>query len=156
MEKPYVVQVNATHQFEISSAEASEVNLSGNHLIYQANSYRIEWLERNYAQKKYVLAINGNRHEVQIKDDLDLLIRSLGLSVSGSQNTDDIFAPMPGRIISVNVKEGQKVKKGDALITLEAMKMENTLQAQSDGIIKAVHTREGETIAKKQLLIEFE
>lgn len=156
MEKPYVVQVNTVHEFEISAKEASAFNLSGGHLIHQQNSYHIEWLERNYAQKRYVLSINGNRHEVQITDDLDQLIKSLGLSVSGSQNADNIFAPMPGRIIQIGVSAGQKVKKGDPLVTLEAMKMENTLQAQSDGVIKAVHTCEGETVAKKQLLVEFE
>lgn len=156
MEKHYIVQVNAAHEFEISVEEAQQVNLSDNHVIHCNNSYRIEWLACDYYQKKYVLTLNGSRHEVQITDDLDLLILSLGLSVKASQNKSDILAPMPGRIIKAEVSVGQKVKKGDALITLEAMKMENTLQAQNDGVIKAVHIREGDTVAKKQLLVEFE
>ena len=65
-------------------------------------------------------------------------------------------APMGGRIISINVKDGQKVKKGDYLLTYEAMKMENDVEAEEDGIVKRVLVREGDVVGTDAPLIEFE
>lgn len=65
-------------------------------------------------------------------------------------------APMGGRIISINVKDGQKVKKGDHLLTYEAMKMENDVEAEEDGIVKRVLVREGDVVGTDAPLIEFE
>ncbi|HBC04060.1 MAG TPA: acetyl-CoA carboxylase biotin carboxyl carrier protein subunit, partial [Aequorivita sp.] len=59
-------------------------------------------------------------------------------------------------ILEVNVSEGDEVKKGDFLCVLEAMKMENTLTAPRDGIIKSVNIAKGETVDKGKLLIELE
>lgn len=63
---------------------------------------------------------------------------------------------MPGIILEVNVAEGDKVKKGDPLCVLEAMKMENTLTASRDGIVKTVNIAKGDTVDKGKLLIELE
>ncbi len=65
-------------------------------------------------------------------------------------------APMGGRIISINVKDGQKVKKGDYMLTYEAMKMENDVEAEEDGIVKRVLVREGDVVGTDAPLIEFE
>lgn len=152
----YSATVNASHNFEISTDQIQALDLVDNHLLFEQKSYSVEWLERDLINKKYVLAINGVRFEVQLGDDLDRLINTLGLSAKTDTNATDIFAPMPGRIISIDISPGQKVKKGDTLITLEAMKMENTLQALNDGTVKAVCVAAGETVGKKQLLVQFE
>ncbi len=65
-------------------------------------------------------------------------------------------APMGGRIISINVKDGQAVKKGDHLLTYEAMKMENDVEAEQDGTVKRVLVREGDVVGTDAPLIEFE
>ncbi|QID16187.1 pyruvate carboxylase [Nitrogeniibacter mangrovi] len=66
-----------------------------------------------------------------------------------------VGAPMPGMIATVSVKPGQKVKKGDALLSLEAMKMETLLTAPDDGTVAAVHVKPGETVQAKELLVEL-
>ncbi len=63
---------------------------------------------------------------------------------------------MPGRVIAIQVKAGQEVNFGDALLSLEAMKMENTLKAEGQGIVKQVFINEGSVVEKGAVLIEFE
>ena len=67
-----------------------------------------------------------------------------------------VLSPMPGLVVQVTVTPGQEVKAGEALVTVEAMKMENILRAERDGIIKAVQCRPGASVAADELLVEFE
>jgi biotin carboxyl carrier protein len=67
-----------------------------------------------------------------------------------------VVAIMPGKITRVMVVEGQEVQKGEAVCVLEAMKMENELRAERDGIVRAVHVGPGDDVAKDQVLVEVE
>ena len=71
-------------------------------------------------------------------------------------NPDHIGAPMPGVVASVAVNAGQKIKEGDLLLTIEAMKMETGLHAERDSVVKAVHVQAAAQIDAKDLLIELE
>ena len=57
-----------------------------------------------------------------------------------------INAPMPGTILAVNVKPGQAVKRGDVLVVLEAMKMENEIMSPRDGVVAGVHVNKGDSV----------
>ena len=70
-------------------------------------------------------------------------------------NPRHVGAPMPGMVVTVAVKAGQAVAKGDALASIEAMKMETMLHAENDGVVSHVHVRPGAVVAAKDLLIEF-
>jgi biotin carboxyl carrier protein len=65
-------------------------------------------------------------------------------------------APMPGRVAAVKVASGQRVAKGQELLVVEAMKMENALRAPRDGVVRAVHVAPGDTVAPGRALVEFE
>ena len=65
-------------------------------------------------------------------------------------------APLPGKIIDLRVKAGDKVSKGQPLLVLEAMKMEHTLTAPADGTVKSVRYAVGEQVAEGAELVEFE
>ena len=67
-----------------------------------------------------------------------------------------LLAPMPGKIVSVNVKDGQKIKSGDNLLILEAMKMENLITATKDTKIKKINIKENDAVEVDQILIEFD
>ena len=67
-----------------------------------------------------------------------------------------VKAAIPGTIISVLVKEGQQVHRGDALCVLDSMKMNNTICAANDGTVKKVHITVGQSIGKDALMVEFE
>jgi len=71
-------------------------------------------------------------------------------------NPKHVGAPMPGMVVMVAVKVGQKVAKGDPLLSMEAMKMETQLTAERDATVKSVHVRPGEVINAKDLLIELD
>src|SRR5690606_7523491 len=67
-----------------------------------------------------------------------------------------VLSPMPGRIVSVSVAPGAAVRKGEPLVTLEAMKMEHTLTAPFDGVVKEVNAAEGDQVAEGVLLVRIE
>ena len=67
-----------------------------------------------------------------------------------------LIAPMPGQVRSVSVSVGDVVKKGQTLLTMEAMKMEIRIQALKDGKVTALHVAQGETVEREQILIEVE
>ncbi|MCX7987495.1 MAG: acetyl-CoA carboxylase biotin carboxyl carrier protein subunit [Bacteroidales bacterium] len=72
------------------------------------------------------------------------------------QNEKIILSFMPGTVQKIMVTEGQSVKRGDALLILESMKMMNRVRAQSDGVIKKINIKEGESIPKNHPMIELE
>lgn len=67
-----------------------------------------------------------------------------------------VAAIIPGLILNLFVKPGQRVRRGDGLLVLEAMKMQNHIAAHDGGIVKALRVSPGDTVTKGQLLIEFE
>lgn len=67
-----------------------------------------------------------------------------------------LIAPMPGQIRSVSVSVGDAVKKGQTLLTMEAMKMEIRIQALKDGVVKSVSVMQGQTVEREQILAEVE
>jgi len=71
-------------------------------------------------------------------------------------NTKVFLAFIPGTIREIKVKVGDTITKGDQLMILEAMKMNNEVKALYEGKVKAIHVKEGEMVRKNQLLIDFE
>jgi biotin carboxyl carrier protein len=64
-----------------------------------------------------------------------------------------IVAPMPGKIISIKVKSGQQIKKGEIVLVLEAMKMEQEIKSEYTGVVSSINISEGDTVKKDQALI---
>jgi biotin carboxyl carrier protein len=123
--------------------------------LYNNRSYQAELISYNENDKIAVIKLNNERYEVKLKDDTDLLLEELG--ITGKTNkVQNIKAPMPGLVLSIKVKEGDTVNKGDGLLILEAMKMENLIKAQSEGKVKKVHVVQGAKVEKNQPLIEME
>jgi propionyl-CoA carboxylase alpha chain len=67
-----------------------------------------------------------------------------------------VISPMPGLVVSVAVEQGQSVKAGEPLLVVEAMKMENVIRAEKDGVIKTVNIEAGASVAADELMIEFD
>jgi propionyl-CoA carboxylase alpha chain len=66
-----------------------------------------------------------------------------------------VRCPMPGLVVSIAVTPGQEVKAGETLAIVEAMKMENVLRAEHDGVVKAIHAKPGDSLAVDAVILEF-
>ncbi len=126
------------------------------HIIKDNQSYNAELVEANYAEKIFKLKINGTIHTVNLKNRTDLLLEKMGMSSAASAKLNNLKAPMPGLIYEMKVKVGDEIKKGDVLLILVAMKMENAIKAAGDGIVKSIKTNTGDSVEKGQLIMEFE
>lgn len=123
--------------------------------LHENKSYKAELISYNENDKIAVIKLNGNRFEVKLKDDTDLLLEQLGIGTK-STKIQNIKAPMPGLVLNILINEGDSVKKGDGLLILEAMKMENLIKAQSDGVVKKIQVAKGAKVEKNQPMIEME
>ena len=125
------------------------------HVIWNNKSYNIEVLDRNAAEKSTHLLINGQHYHTTAKDDLDLLLEKMGMQSGSSQKINNVKAPMPGLIQSIAVAEGDSIEKGDNLLVLVAMKMENVIKSSGSGVIKTLKVMPGQIVEKNQVLLEF-
>jgi len=125
------------------------------HVLHQQKSYKAKITNIDFAAKTIELKVNGNTYMAEIADQHDQLVKKLGLTLASSQKMNSVKAPMPGLVLDVVVKEGQRIAKGDTLLILEAMKMENVIKAIGEGTVKKVHASKGMAIDKGELLIEL-
>ncbi|MCX6251827.1 MAG: biotin/lipoyl-binding protein [Bacteroidetes bacterium] len=133
------------------------------------NPYEVEILgfEENIAK----VEVNGTVYDVEIQKDLKLaktptLVRQevpqptrketkIPRNITKTTNIV-IKAPLPGTIISILVKTGDKVTMGQKLLTMEAMKMENNVLSEKDGIVRNVNVKPGDTVMQNDVLVEIE
>jgi biotin carboxyl carrier protein len=159
------VTVNGKQEFTVEGnslngipVEWDKIELRDNsfHIIRDNKGYNATLVSFNAEEKTMVLNVNGNDYEISIKDKNDLLLQQLGINLKTSSAVQSIKAPMPGLIINVAVNAGDEVKKGDMLLILEAMKMENTIKSPRDGKIKKVNVQLKQPVEKNQVMLEFE
>ncbi len=140
---------------QVIQGDFIKINEFQYHLIYQNKSYNVDVVKLNRSEKSMVLKINSIKYTVELKDKFDELLQKLGMDSGAGQKVNQIKAPMPGMVLNVLVNEGTAVKKGDVLLVLEAMKMENMLKSPSDGVVKKVAVQKGNAVEKNQLLIQL-
>ena len=125
------------------------------HILYKGRVYHIEVLSERYSDKVFFIKINRKIVKISVNDKWDLLLNELGMSTKTSQKLSDIIAPMPGLVVDIFISKGQRVQKGDKLFVLEAMKMENVIVSQGEGIIKDIAIRKKDKVEKNQFIISF-
>ena len=161
------IKINDTLEFTFDTKNG-EIELNGKntqidlikvsdnvyHLIKDNKSYNIE--VKSQENKQFVLLVNGREYTSSVKNDLDLLLDKMGISASSIAVANDLKSPMPGLVLDIKVEVGQEVKEGDALVVLEAMKMENILKSPADVVIKSIGVEKGVNVEKNAVLVEFE
>lgn len=114
--------------------------------------------------KKYKVKVNGKTYNVLLEameevNDASVAIENKEVKVENKvslvTDTKDIVSPIQGNVIDVLAKPGQKVKKGDVLLLIEAMKLENEVNAPSDCEIVEILVNKGQTVATNQVLIKI-
>lgn len=125
-------------------------------IILNGHSYTCEVLNLNKEEKTVQVKVNNHLHNLTIKNKFDILLSEMGLDAMLSAKVNNVKAPMPGLVLNNLVNEGDTVAKGDGLLVLEAMKMENIIKSPCDGVVKKVCAAVQDAVDKNDILIEFE
>ena len=100
--------------------------------------------------------INGHSYAVTTEDSTKQLVSQLLGGTKHHSPYAEVRSPMPGMVVRCEVREGTPVKAGDGLIILEAMKMENEIRANKDGIVRKMHVTYKQVVEKGELLLIIE
>ena len=158
--KKYAITINDQNTIDVEKEQVKNLDMIQEsdgtyHLLHDRKSYRIEVLNQDADKKELKLLVNGESYHLKIEDEYDLLVRQLGLGVVTTQKINEIKAPMPGLVLELNVEAGQTISKGDPLLILEAMKMENVIKSAGDGVVEAILVDKGAAVEKGALLIKL-
>lgn len=130
-------------------------NLSGNVLFLRLDNKNYVLNRLSDEENVYNITVNGKSYKVECKSQLDIIKEKFSGNGAGRKKSSSIISPMPGAVVKISVTEGQKVKKGDVLLVLEAMKMENEIKAHENCTVKKILAEEKQSVDKGQLLIEL-
>jgi biotin carboxyl carrier protein len=130
-------------------------NITGRLAMVLQNNHPYEF-EISKNESAYDCWFSSRLAQCEVVSEKEALYAKLMGNGSGVRKAQALKAPMPGLVLSVEVENGQKVKKGDGLIIVEAMKMENELKASRSGTIREIKVNVGQAVEKNQALIIFE
>ena len=116
--------------------------------------------------KNYTITVNGNVYDVTVEEGTGSTAGAAKAAAApkaapkaaapaGAQGAVKVNAPMPGKILKVNVNAGAAVKKGDVLLVLEAMKMENEICGPEDGTVATVECAAGDSVESGKVLVSM-
>lgn len=150
--------------FEIVFNNENEVKIYGNKYITQLkqinkNQFRLKLNEMQYQlyvdeqnNGTYITHINGEINQISILTKLEEKAKELVNNKSINSKENKIFSPMNGLVVSINKSIGDKIKVGEPLLILEAMKMENEIKSTLEGTIAVVKCKKGKSIERGELL----
>lgn len=108
------------------------------------------------AEHQYEVSLDGQMYQVKVLNERQYRLATLAPRQNLQTGEAFIKAPMPGLVTTVNVEVGQEVEKGQCVIVLEAMKMQNELRAPHAGTIKVIHVHSGQTVEQNKVLAVIE
>jgi biotin carboxyl carrier protein len=124
------------------------------YIVWKNKKYMLDVIEKN--QNHYTVMVNGVWHSFSVETPISFKRRKyLEQQGEGSSNVA-IEAPMPGKIIDIMVEEGSEVKQGDAIIILEAMKMQNEISSHVSGVVTSISVKKNDSVMKDDVLIEIQ
>jgi biotin carboxyl carrier protein len=127
-----------------------------NSYFLKLNNEVFEFTSEKLNNDEYKILLKGNYFDVTVRTALqEKAIKLLENSVVSQHHHRDIKAPMPGLILKIRKKVGEKVEQGESVIILEAMKMENDLKAPASGIINNILVSEGSAVEKGVVLFSI-
>lgn len=156
----YLVTVNEEEtsimKSDIEVLNSIKIDHGNLHVLENNQAYAIRVLRSDFLNKTLTLEVNGNTYVVQIEDEYDQQVKEMGLFSITTQKVNSIKAPMPGLIVDVMVTMGQEISEGTPLLVLSAMKMENIIFSQGEGVVKSIEVKKNDAVEKGQLIIEME
>ena len=156
----YLITVNEEElQFnssDVDTLDSIKVNAKNLHVLDNNSAFEVEVVHSDFLNKMMSLSINGNIYDIKLEDEYDQQVKKMGLLAVTTQKLNEVKAPMPGLIVDVMVEVGQEIVEGTPLLVLSAMKMENIILAQGEGIIKSIEVKKDDAVEKGQVIIKME
>ncbi|SHN43425.1 biotin/lipoyl-containing protein [Chitinophaga sp. CF418] len=130
---------------------------NGNHsIILDGRSYVAQVIKVDRDTKTVTIMIDQQEYAVVVEEPIDQLLAEMGMKNALTHKVNDLKAAMPGLVLKVLVEPGQAIKKGDPVLILEAMKMENVFKAAADAVVKEVRVKERTAVEKGEVLVILE
>lgn len=124
------------------------------YILYKRKKYLAEIVEKS--QNKYTVLLNGVSYTFSIETPISYKRKKYLDRTRAKSKMELVCAPMPGKIVDVLIEAGASVKEGEALIILEAMKMQNEITSPVAGTVKRVIVRQNDIVNKEDILIEID
>jgi len=106
-------------------------------------------------ERNWQVLLRGTLYPVTVEDEREKRLRAASGSQVAERGEFLLKAPMPGLVVSIPVREGQQVEKGEVLVVLESMKMQNELKAPRDGKVARLRVQTGDSVEQKQTLLNI-
>lgn len=139
-----------------SGAKVSWENERFFKVFFQGKTYFGEIEDCDTELNRMRVKINHRSFDVTRELPIHQLLKSMGLDKIAPKKLDVLQAPMPGKVLALQVHVGDEVAPGQSLLTLEAMKMENVIKSEGIGKVKSIEVSTGNTVDKGAVLIRFE
>ncbi len=107
-------------------------------------------------EEDWEVLLRGRQFQVKVEDEREKRLRAAAGGGVAEGGEFHLKAPMPGLVVTVLVEEGQQVKKGQVLLILESMKMQNELKAPRDGTVDRIRVKAGESVEQKQTMLSVQ
>lgn len=167
-EKEYIAVSNANKRYKIKNTFSEDLKVNHKkldikifddengftYILFKNKKYLAEILEKN--QNKYTVLINGVSYTFTIETPISYKRKKYLDKQKANKKIEVIPAPMPGKIVDILVEEGAEVNEGEALVILEAMKMQNEITSTIKGTVKKVLVKTNDTVNKDDILIEID
>ena len=122
-------------------------------LLIDGRSYEIDVLE---SEDALMVLVDGQPFQVEIQEEQQRRLRAAAGKGETKSGKRIVTAPMPGKVVKLLVKPGDAVQPGDGVVVVEAMKMENELQASTAGTVKEIRVEEGKAVSGGEILVVIE
>lgn len=157
-EKEFVIEIVDEHHVRVGDRllPVDIESVSGQpvfSLILDGKSYE-SYVYQN--EEEWEVLLRGRQYQVRVEDEREKRLKAAaggGVAEGGELH---LKAPMPGLVVVIPITEGQEVKKGQVLIILESMKMQNELKSPRDGVVERVRVKPGESVEQKQTLLSIQ
>ena len=133
--------------------ELREDEKYGVHVLWKNRRYPIEIVRTK--QNRYEILFNDISHTFSIETPISMQRKKVLGSTRAGSDKHVVHAPMPGKIIDVIVRENTEVLRGEALVILEAMKMQNEIQSLVSGTVTRIGVKPGQNVMKDDILVEI-
>jgi len=121
---------------------------------WKGQRFHCELVSRD--QNKAVIKVNGVEYKYSLESIFSYVRRGMINSDINKIDANNIIAPMPGKITDIFLSEGDLVNEGEPILCLEAMKMQNEINAACNGVIRKIRVQSGQSVMKDELLIEIQ